>query len=239
MSFEVQCIVDEDHFRIEVPTDCSVGDVLKKASEHSDSKVKGASLWYSDIELNCGHLFADYFEPERVYEVMVDGHIPKGTLLRTDKAKLQPLGVKLDSPQLLMEMEELKWSMDEFRKKAGDFAPTLVLVKMKNGTVCGGVAGVPWPKSVWAADPAKDSFIFTLGATPARFDLVDPGKALYRCDDFFGFGDGGNDMYLWGGDGCASFGQVSYAGPREKGQFIGGTAETWCQPYERWELWHL
>jgi hypothetical protein len=64
-SFEVHCVVGEDHFIIEVPNDCSVGDVLKKVSEHSG--VKSASLWYSDIELNCDHLFADYYEAEGVY----------------------------------------------------------------------------------------------------------------------------------------------------------------------------
>jgi hypothetical protein len=42
-----------------------------------------------------------------------------------------------------MEMNGLLWTMDEFRTKAGGFALTLVLIKMKNGTECGGVAGVP------------------------------------------------------------------------------------------------
>jgi hypothetical protein len=171
-SFEVQCVVGEDHFCIEVPNDCSVGDVLKKASEHSG--VKGVSLWYSDVELNCDHLFADYFEPEGVYQVKVGGNIREGTLLKSSESKLEPLGVNLVAPQLLMEVEELTWSMDEFLEKAGDFAPTLVLIKMKNGTVCGGVAGVPWPKWGNAADPTKGSFIFSLGATPVRFDLVKP-----------------------------------------------------------------
>jgi hypothetical protein len=37
-SFEVQCVVGKGHFCFEVPTDCSVGDVLKKAAEHSELK---------------------------------------------------------------------------------------------------------------------------------------------------------------------------------------------------------
>jgi hypothetical protein len=41
-SFEVRCVVGEDHFCIEVPNDCSVGDVLKKAPEHSS--VEGISF---------------------------------------------------------------------------------------------------------------------------------------------------------------------------------------------------
>jgi hypothetical protein len=173
-NFEVQCVVGEDHFCIEVPTDCSVGHLLKKASEYSG--VKGMSLWYADIELNCDHLFADYFEPDGVYRVKVGANIREGTLLKSNESRVRSLGVNLTAPELLMEMEELEWSMEEFWEKAGDFAPTLMLIKMKNGAECGGVAGVPWPKEgVWyGADPAKGSFIFSLGATPARFDLVNP-----------------------------------------------------------------
>jgi hypothetical protein len=154
---------------------------------------------------------------------------------------MRPLGVKLESPQLLMEMSKLKWSMDEFLGKASEFAPTLVLIKMKNGTECGGVAGVPWPGcDETAADPAKGSFIFSLGATPARLDVVDPEEALY-CDAWsFGFGNDGGDLFVWGdGAGCGPREQGDYAGPREKGQLIGGTAEDFVQPYERWELWRL
>jgi hypothetical protein len=130
--------------------------------------------------------------------------------------------------------------MDEFLTKAGDFAPTLVLIRMENGTVCGGVAGVPWPKT-WkaAADPAKGSFLFSLGGTPARFDLVNPKQAL-RCGiTFFGFGDDGGDLFVWNsGKGCGSEGEMAYSGPREAGQLV-GTDGDGDQPYERWELWRL
>jgi hypothetical protein len=215
--------------------------VLKKASQHLE--VKGVSLWYSDVELNCEHLFADYYEPEGVYQVKVGGNIQEGTLLNSSESKVRSLGVNLTSPQLLMEMEELEWSMDEFLKKAGDFAPTLMLIKMKNGTVCGGVAGVPWPKK-WetAVDPAKGSFIFSLVATPARFDLVNPEKALVCTNLRFGFGDDGYDLCIVANDDvCGSLGQVSYAGPRQTGQLIARTADDYryFQPYERWELWRL
>jgi hypothetical protein len=166
---------------------------------------------------------------------------PSAALLVKNEGKLRALGVNLRAPELLMEMEELKWSMDEFMEKAADFAPTLVLVKMKNGTECGGVAGVPWPEE-WAkaADPAKGSFIFSLGATPTRFDLVKPKNALYCTGESFGFGYGSYDLYVASdGRGCGSCDQGDYAGPREKGQLIGGTAEAYLQRYERWELWRL
>jgi hypothetical protein len=54
--FKVQCAIGEDRFDIEVPNDCSVGDVLKKASERAG--VKGVSLWCPDIPLSLDHMFA-------------------------------------------------------------------------------------------------------------------------------------------------------------------------------------
>jgi hypothetical protein len=237
-SFEVKCAVGERHFCIEVPIDCSVGDVLKKMSEQSE--VKGAILWLSDIPLNLEHLFADYFEPEAIYHVKIGWSFPEGILLNSNEVKLRSLGVKLDAPQLLMEMEELKWSMDEFLEKAGSFAPTLMLIKMKKGTECGGVAGVAWPKPIGtAADPAKGSFIFSLGATPVRFDLVKPAWALFCDEEAFDF-DRASDLFVRGdGTGCGSCGVGAYAGPRGRGQLVGGTAQCYRQPYERWELWRL
>jgi hypothetical protein len=144
--FEVQCLFGENSFCVEVPVNCSVNDMLRRALEHSETSANRASLGYSDIPLDGDEIFADYFEPDAVYQVRVGRNCPEGTLLSASESEVKALGVNLMEPQLLMEMEELWWSMDEFLKKAADFAPTLVLIKMKNGTVCGGVAGVPWPK---------------------------------------------------------------------------------------------
>jgi hypothetical protein len=66
---EVQRVVDEDRDCIEVPTEYSVGDALKKASWQSE--VKGVSLWHSGVELNLDHLFADHFEPEAIHHTVV------------------------------------------------------------------------------------------------------------------------------------------------------------------------
>jgi hypothetical protein len=189
-------------------------------------------------------MFADYFEPDGVYQVRVGWNCPEGTLLKSSESQVKALGVNLMELQLLMEMDELEWSMDEFWEKAADFAPTLVLIKMKNGTVCGGVAGVSWPKSGGAADPAKGSFIFSLGATPARFDLIGPEGALFCGDDLFGFGCEGDDLFVYNdGDGCGSCDefeddQSAYTGPRGKGQLVGATVGD-TEWYERWELWRL
>jgi hypothetical protein len=111
---------------------------------------------------------------------------------------------------------------------------------MKNGTVCGGVAGVPWPKRRRvAADPAKDSFIFSLGETPTGFDLVDPDNALCCTTSSFGFGCGPSDLMIWSfGKGCSSCCEGAYAGPRGKG-LVGEPAEGGFHRYKRWELWRL
>jgi hypothetical protein len=240
-NFEVRCVAGEDHFCIEVPMDCSVGDVLEKASEHSGVNVKDASLWCSDVELIYDHLFADYFEPEAIYQLKLAWNYPEDTLLSSSQWKLRRLGVDLTAPRLLIAMEDLKWRFGEFWEKAGGFAPTLLLIKMKNGTECGGVAGVPWPRNCEvAADYSKKSFIFSLGASPARFDLVSPDWALYCMSWSFGFGYGGGDLFVRNnGGGCGSAGQGDYAGPREKGQLVGGAAEASLQSYERWEMWRL
>jgi hypothetical protein len=105
---------------------------------------------------------------------------------------------------------------------------------------------VPWPQILaedddeTAADPGKGSFIFSLGATAARFELVIATDALFCSSWSFGFGEAGNELYvLKDGNGCGSMGQRAYAGPRDAGRLVGGTAEAYNQPYERWELWRL
>jgi hypothetical protein len=170
--------------------------------------------------------------------------IPADSLLKRNEAKLAKLGVKLTAPELLMEMRELRWDMKKFLEKVGEFAPTLVLIKLQNGVECGGVAGVPWPKiNRGAADPAKGSFIFSLGAKPARFKIVKADDALFCSDIWFAFGaPNGSELCVRGdGRGCGSWGQGVYAGPREVGQLVGGKKDPkeYWQKYERWELWRL
>jgi hypothetical protein len=191
--------------------------------------------------LNPDDLFADHFEPEAIYHVKLGGKYPKGSLLEYSEAKLKAIGVAPSDPQLLVEARDLTGSMDNVREKAGDLAPTLVLIEMKNGTVCGGVAGVPWPKrGERAVDPARGSFIFSLGAASTRFDLIRPEQALYSDISGFCFGASGHDLYLMPpGLGCGSGGEGDYAGPREAGQLFGGCEQSTFQPVVRWELWRL
>jgi hypothetical protein len=169
--------------------------------------------------------------------------IPAGSLLARNEVKLTQLGVVFSKPELLMEKGDLKWEMDEFFLNIGSIAPTLLLVEMRTGTECGGVAGVPWPptKDANAKDPSKVSCIFSLGATPTRFGLVSAdNQAIYSGSYSFAFGSGARyDLGVFGNrDGCYASGQACYAGPRGHGSLI-GTSPTWSGPYARWELWRL
>jgi hypothetical protein len=158
------------------------------------------------------------------------------SLFRPNEAKLTGLGVSIMTPELLMMMRNQKWSMKDFRRRVGRAAPTLLLVKLKNGTECGGVASAPWVKCGKGA-PDDGTFIFSLGEHPARFDLIDRGHALYCGPHAFQFGF---DLCVWAtGWGCSSGGEGSYAGPRAKGQLVGGNQIEYSQQYESWELWRL
>jgi hypothetical protein len=139
-----------------------------------------------------------------------------------------------------MEKRELKWEMDEFRQKVGGIAPTLLLVEMQNGTECGGVAGVPWPKDTEARDPSMVSCIFSFGSTPTRFGLVSSdSQAIHSWRDGFGFGSwAGFDLVILDGGGCYAEGGKCYAGPPGAGSLV-GTSPSRYGPDARWELWRL
>jgi hypothetical protein len=168
--------------------------------------------------------------------------IPSETLLARNVAKLAHLGVEFSDAELLMEKRDLKWKMDEFWQKVGNAAPTLLLVEMRNGTECGGVAGVPWPpKCTDAEDPSKVSCIFSLGATPTRFDFISAdNQATCSWPGGFQFGSGyWSDLVVLGsGEGCYAWGRVCYAGPQGEGSLIGTSPVPWGR-YARWELWRL
>jgi hypothetical protein len=90
------------------------------------------------------------------------------------------------------------------------------------------------------AEPLTGLFIFSLGATPARFDLVNREKAVHSNRCFFGFGDCGNNLYVCNsGLHYGSVGQRDFAGPRGRGQLVGRTVGDWIQSFEGRELWHL
>jgi hypothetical protein len=241
-SFEVQCMIGEDRVCIEIPTDCSVGDVMKKVSEVTGKK--GVSIWSCDILLNCEHLFADHFEPEATYVVKVDNDFPEGSLMLTSSDKLEGFGIDLTNAKLLMDVKG-RFKMGEFETKVvkAEVNPTLLLLAWKRGFVIGGLAGVPWPKvecrtgqkRYFAADPEKKSFIFSLEPTARRFDVVKTDKALLRMTGVmwrsFQFA---NDLIVYDDGDCA--GKTSaYAGERDDGSFPGFTPG----PFTRFELWAL
>jgi hypothetical protein len=180
--------------------------------------------------------------PPVAEDAPVLAELPAGSLLARNEAKLERLGVKFSKPELLMEKREMKWGIYEFLQNVGSVAPTLLLVEMKNGTECGGVAGVPWPpQDREAKDPSKVSCIFSLGATPTRFGLVsadDP--AIFSGAASFGFGKYSVDFdfVVWPNGSCGVNGRRCYAGPLGAGTLI-GTAPAFDGPYARWELWRL
>jgi hypothetical protein len=166
-SFEVQCMIGEDRVCIEVPTDCSGGDVVKKASEVAGRK--GVSIWSSDIRLDGEHPFADYFEPEATYVIKLVNDLPESSLMLTSSEKLEGFGIDLTNAKLLMEVKAGPFDMEGFVTKVvePEMNPTVLLLEWQPGFVVGGFAGVPWPKreslfGSFAADPEKKSFIFSL-----------------------------------------------------------------------------
>jgi hypothetical protein len=163
-SFQVQCMIGEHRVCIEVPADCSVGDVMMKVSEATGKN--GISIWSSDIRLDCAHLFADHFEPEATYAIKLVKDFPKGSLMLTSSEKVEGFGIDLTNAKLLMDVKVGPFDMGEFVTKVvePEVNPTVLLLEWQPGFVVGGFAGVPWPKDddSCAADAEKKSFIFSL-----------------------------------------------------------------------------
>jgi hypothetical protein len=237
--FTVRCAIGEDCVDVEVPTDSSVGDVLQGASEKSGKK--GTSIWFSDIQLNCEHLFADYFEPEAMSLIRLGHDYPDGSLLQSSGHKLDCFAIDLTNVKILMEVKAGPFDMEEFEAKVvkPKITPTVLVVEWKAGFVIGGFAAVPWPKDDddEAADPDMNCFIFSLEPNARRFDLGNPHVALLRGtteERRRGFGFGGGDLHVFD-DGTTWTCSDAYAGGRRDG------FPSDCQrlPFVRFELWSL
>jgi hypothetical protein len=240
--FEVQCVIGEERVCIEVPSDRSVGDVMRKVSEVTGKT--GVSIWSSEVQLECESLFADYFEPEATYVIKLANDFPEGSLMLPSSDKLEGFGVDLTNAKLLMEVKG-RFDMEEFVTKVVEpgVNPTLFMLEWQPGFVAGGFAGVPWPKNEtsvrhphYAADPEKKSFIFSLEPKARRFDLLQAGKALRRAAGsstrIIMFGD---DLIVCD-DGCCARAFDFYAGGREDGSFPDSTGHV---RFTRFELWAL
>jgi hypothetical protein len=185
-SFNTECVIGEDRVCIEVPVNCSAGDVMKKASEVTGRK--GVSIWCSDRRLECGDLFVDYFEPEAIYVIKLGDDFPEGSLMLSSSEKLGGFGIDLTNAKLLMDVKAGPFDMEEFVTKVveAEVNLTLPLLEWKPDFVVGGFAAVPWPKDeselgetgFFAGDPAKKSFIFSLKPNARRFNLV---RGTWRC----------------------------------------------------------
>jgi hypothetical protein len=242
-SFEVQCTIGEDRVCIEVPADCSVGDVLKKVWEVTGKK--GISIWSSDIRLDCDHLFADYFEPEATDMIKVGSDLPEGSLMLASNEKLEGFGIDLTNAKLLMEVEAGPFEMEEVVVKVvePEVNPTVLLLEWQPGFVVGGFVGVPWPKDEgrlgggggFTVDPEKKSFIFSLEPKARRFDLLDSERTLMRWNNgnwrSFQFG---YDLTVYD-DGTCYSDCSAYNGGRIEGSFPGFPVPL----FTRFELWGL
>jgi hypothetical protein len=110
------------------------------------------------------------------------------------------LGARTDSPELLLVHGSERFNMAEFRSQVVAVSPTVVLVELANGVVCGGYSRRDWP-DVTGAEYVVDSssFLFALKPRVARFAARDGGKKTlgtrkegfkFGCGDFIVFDDG-------------------------------------------------
>jgi hypothetical protein len=151
-------------------------------------------------QLDKSHLFADYFEPDATFVLQVLPEIAAGTLLAECLNEVESLPLDVKAAKLLL-ANSGKFTEGEWDDAVGDAVPTLVLLKLVNGVVCGGVAAVAWPKGEGcSADPTGTSFIFSLRPKMARYGLKsrDDDRALDSAEDLKMFGD---DLQIWGDSG--------------------------------------
>jgi hypothetical protein len=235
--FSVQCAIGDDQICIEVPTDGSVGDVLRVASDATGKKCM--SIWNADWRMDCQELFADYFEPEATYLIKLE-HDCVGGLMLVSGEKLESFGIDLASGKLLMDVNG-PFDMQEFVAKVEkpEAKPTILLVEWKQGVVVGGFAAVPWPSNegMWrnAEDPEVKSFIISLEPNARRFDLRLPAVAL-GCDTFMGRRSFqfGSDLLVFDDGTCGAKSCVYDCG-RGDGSFPSRNGI----PFVRFELWSL
>jgi hypothetical protein len=144
-----------------------------------------------------------------------------GALLAECLSEVESLPLDVKTAKLLLancgEFTGEKWE-----DAVGDAVPTLVLLELANGVVCGGVAGVAWPKGCGSsADASGTSFIFSLRPKMARYALKSRSdrNALADAGDLKKFGF---DLHIWGSRGqCVSPGEHQYVGPRGAGDLTG------------------
>jgi hypothetical protein len=162
-------------------------EVLQRASQHFETEFNAISV--SDVKLDLGGSFVDFFEPEAVYVLHVGPKVAAGTLLAGSLDELRSISIEVKSAELLLAKGEGPWDFREFEEKVVGQAPLVVLVESELG-ICGGLAAVPFLDKEWevVADPSGATRVFSIKPT-ARYPLEDKAKALYLgpgCFEFYG-----------------------------------------------------
>jgi hypothetical protein len=160
--------------------------VIEAAGEVFGHQFGG--LFSEDVQLVEGDLFADYFEPDQIFTLRTKPAFGRGSLMDLNFEALEVVGLKPAASAKLLFSAAGEFSIEDFWNATEGVAPTLVLLETDAGMVAGGVAAVPWPIEDDAEDPTMTSFIFSLGANPVRYDLIQPGGAIGADGVGFGFG---------------------------------------------------
>jgi hypothetical protein len=191
-------------------------------------------------QLSPSDLFADYFEPDVVYQAVLpkeDDPIPAGTLFADISDCVRQLGISWSGGELLFSRSTGKWDIEEFVEKVVGAVPVLLLVETATG-IYGGYAAVafPSPEEVeegdepWefqADDPSGETFVFALQPEAGRFRMVEPWNAVNWGPTQFSFGE---NVTIWT-DGTMFRDEGEYAVPEWWGFEQG--------PYLRFEVWRL
>jgi hypothetical protein len=230
-----QCGPSKETVTLSVPTNSPVEEVILCASKHFGREFSAISIFDQQLEGN--HLFADYFEPDATFVLEVPPEAAAGTLLNECQSEVESLPLEVKAAKLLL-ANSGNITKEEWQAAVGDAAPTLVLLELVNGVVCGGVAAVGWPKGgESSSDPSGASFVFSLRPKLKRFGLKSRERAL---DDVGRLKMFGYDLQIWGDQGhCCSHEGDQYAGPRAGGELIGAKAgeDVDIVRMEVWQLW--
>ena len=170
--------LSQDVVTLSIPKTLMNKDVLEVASQHFETEFNAISV--SDVKLDLGGSFVDFFEPEAVYVLHVQPKVAAGTLLAGSLDELKSISIEVKLAELLLAKGEGRWDIREFEEKVVGQAPLVVLVESELG-ICGGFAAVPFPdeETEWVADPSGETCVFSFKPPTARYPLQDKAEALY------------------------------------------------------------
>jgi hypothetical protein len=235
LTVKVQIEGEESETLLSVPADVLVETMLVRVGRALGVDAMGVTD--GTVKLPLADLFADYWEPDRVFTLNLKSQFDRCSILWKDQGVIEGFGISLKDAKMVM-FAEGPFTMKEFWRKVWQAAPTLLLVETTTGFRCGGLAAVPWPREQSAVDDLKASFLFSLGAKPRRFDLTSDARALWTCatpsDQRFQFGFP-YSLRIDADGKCMAQAAGGYR--PDPVQLLGAKNE--AVAYRRWELWRL